>query len=305
MQRIRTSFYIIIASLLFISASYGQDNAQGIDKSLSKAVVTVIAYDKSDNVLSRGTGFFVSDRGDLLTRRRVFPAGTYRSEVKTQDGNTYPIIIVAGDYKEADLVWAWVRVRPGSVKYLKVSSTSPQVGDQVLAISASSDHKVTEGKVVSVEDSSLGKIVQVQGSLPPGATGSPVINNQGEVAGIATFLKPDADSFPAFYGDRLLYWRMPANPKDSFPPNLFRGVAIKRVQPDYPQLARSARITGVVLVEVLVDEKGEVAAVRAISGPTELQEAAVAAAYQWRFSPTTKNGVANKVIGTITFNFTP
>jgi TonB family protein len=60
-----------------------------------------------------------------------------------------------------------------------------------------------------------------------------------------------------------------------------------------------------VIVEALVDEKGEVAAARAISGPTELQEAAVAAAYQWRFSPTTKDGVAKKVIGTITFTFTP
>jgi hypothetical protein len=129
---------IVLITIVLLTAvtAHAQENLQEVAKQSLPSVVTVIAYNKAGDVISRGTGFFVSERGDLLTRRRVFPAGTHRSEVKTKDGDTYPIIIVAGDYKEADLVWAWVRVRPGSVKYLKVSSTAPQVGDQVVAISA-------------------------------------------------------------------------------------------------------------------------------------------------------------------------
>jgi protein TonB len=58
-----------------------------------------------------------------------------------------------------------------------------------------------------------------------------------------------------------------------------------------------------VVVEVTVDEQGNVMSARAISGHPLLKEAAVAAARGWRFTPTLLTGTPVKVIGTITFNF--
>ena len=81
--------------------------------------------------------------------------------------------------------------------------------------------------------------------------------------------------------------------------------AIHRVLPESPPLARTARITGSVVVEVTVDEGGAVIAARAISGHPLLKDAAVGAARQWQFKPTTLSGVAVKVIGTLTFYFEP
>jgi TonB family protein len=81
------------------------------------------------------------------------------------------------------------------------------------------------------------------------------------------------------------------------------GSATKRVEPTYPPLAKAARISGVVVVEVTVDTDGKVIAARAISGHPLLKDAAVEAARQWVFQPTTLSGQAVKVIGTITFNF--
>src|SRR6185369_11863845 len=52
-----------------------------------------------------------------------------------------------------------------------------------------------------------------------------------------------------------------------------------------------------------VDEDGNVISARAISGHPLLKDAAVAAAREWVFEPTTLSGTAVKVIGTITFNF--
>lgn len=84
---------------------------------------------------------------------------------------------------------------------------------------------------------------------------------------------------------------------------VLQGSAIKRVEPSYPPNARSARIAGIVVVEVTVDEAGKVMAARAISGPPELREASVGAARGWEFSRTTLSKVPVKVIGTITFHF--
>jgi protein TonB len=82
-----------------------------------------------------------------------------------------------------------------------------------------------------------------------------------------------------------------------------QGSAINRVEPAYPRLAITAGVTGAVVVEILIDEKGNVASARALSGHALLREAALSAARGWRWKPTTLNGVPVQVIGTITFNF--
>lgn len=79
--------------------------------------------------------------------------------------------------------------------------------------------------------------------------------------------------------------------------------AIRRAEPVYPISARRARITGAVVVEVLIDESGSVIRARAICGPDLLVNAAVEAARRWRFTPTTVSGSPVKVIGIIKFNF--
>jgi len=84
---------------------------------------------------------------------------------------------------------------------------------------------------------------------------------------------------------------------------VLQGSATRRVEPAYPPLAKAARVSGAVVVEVTIDEEGNVIAARAISGHPLLKDAAVAAARGWTFSQTTLQGVPVKVIGTITFNF--
>jgi TonB family protein len=79
--------------------------------------------------------------------------------------------------------------------------------------------------------------------------------------------------------------------------------ATRRVEPTYPRSAQAAHITGNVVVEIIIDEDGKVISAKALSGPDELQEAAVAAAKQWTFPRTALSGVPVKVVGTITFSF--
>jgi TonB family protein len=77
----------------------------------------------------------------------------------------------------------------------------------------------------------------------------------------------------------------------------------KRVEPVYPITARAAHISGDVVVELIVDEEGDVLSARAISGHPLLKEAALNAAWDWKFSPTIYQGRPVKVIGQIEFHF--
>ena len=84
---------------------------------------------------------------------------------------------------------------------------------------------------------------------------------------------------------------------------VLQGSATQRVEPVYPPLAKAAQISGSVVVEVTLDEAGNVVSARAISGHPLLKDTAVTAARGWKFSPTMLSGTLVKVIGTITFNF--
>ena len=85
---------------------------------------------------------------------------------------------------------------------------------------------------------------------------------------------------------------------------VLQGAAVKRVHPAYPPLAKTARISGSVTVEVTIDEEGNVISAHAISGHALLKKACEDSALKWKFNPTKLSGEPVKVIGTITFNFT-
>jgi TonB family protein len=85
---------------------------------------------------------------------------------------------------------------------------------------------------------------------------------------------------------------------------VLRGNAINKVTPDYPALAKTARVTGEVIVEITIGEDGNVASSKVISGHPLLQQAALRAARQWQFKPVLLNNIPVKVQGNLTFRFT-
>jgi protein TonB len=84
---------------------------------------------------------------------------------------------------------------------------------------------------------------------------------------------------------------------------VLNGKAISKPSPAYPPIAKAARAQGTVTVQILVDESGRVISATATGGHPLLQQAAVAAARQARFSPTLLSGQPVKVSGFITYNF--
>lgn len=85
---------------------------------------------------------------------------------------------------------------------------------------------------------------------------------------------------------------------------VLQGSALRRVQPQYPPIAKAARAAGAVQVQVTISEEGRVIEAQVVSGHPLLRDAAVQAARQWLFKPTELSGVPVKVQGVLTFNFT-
>ena len=78
---------------------------------------------------------------------------------------------------------------------------------------------------------------------------------------------------------------------------------IVHVAPDTPAIARHARVEGIVIIEATVDESGTVQSARVLRSVSLLDEAALGAVRQWRFTPTRLNGAPVSVILTVTVNF--
>ena len=84
---------------------------------------------------------------------------------------------------------------------------------------------------------------------------------------------------------------------------VLNGKATNLPRPPYPPAAKAVKASGTVVVQVLVDEQGNVVSANAVSGHPLLKAAAVSAARSAKFSPTLLSGKPVKVSGVITYNF--
>jgi len=87
-------------------------------------------------------------------------------------------------------------------------------------------------------------------------------------------------------------WRVERQPKP-----------IRRVTPEYPDIARKANITGKVFVTALVNKLGKVEQIGKISGPEVFHESARTAALRWEFDPAIQNDKPVKVWVSLPFTF--
>jgi len=78
---------------------------------------------------------------------------------------------------------------------------------------------------------------------------------------------------------------------------------VRDVPAIYPEVARAARIHGVVILEATIDERGFVTDARVLRSIPLLDSAALTALKQWRYTPTLLNGVPVRVLMTVTFRF--
>jgi periplasmic protein TonB len=120
-------------------------------------------------------------------------------------------------------------------------------------------------------DASVGVIGGVPGGVPGGQMGGVL---GGILGGIPSAVRPPAQPM-----------RTVRVGGDVKPPRL-----IYRIDPDYPVIAKISRIQGDVVIDAVIDAKGNVVQMRLVSGPPLLTKQAMDALSHWRYQPTLLNG---------------
>jgi len=81
------------------------------------------------------------------------------------------------------------------------------------------------------------------------------------------------------------------------------GNLIRRVQPEYPALAKQARIQGTVVLRAVINREGAIQDLQVISGHPLLVQAAINAVRQWRYRPYYLNDQPVEVETQVMVNF--
>ncbi len=99
----------------------------------------------------------------------------------------------------------------------------------------------------------------------------------------------------------------PPSPPSTHPPRVSRmmeGNLVYRVQPQYPALARQARVQGMVVLRAVITREGKIANLQVMSGHPMLVQSAMDAVRQWRYRPYYLNNEPVEVETQVTVNFT-
>lgn len=164
-----------------------QDLLPDLVRRIKPSAVAIETFDARGEKLSRGSGFFIAvDR--VVTNRHVID-NAIRAEVHSHTGAVYPVKGVLAVDAEADIALLRVEAPANQVRPLPLDRTSPQEGESIVVIGNpfGLEGSVTNGIVSAVRDiPTFGRIIQITAAISPGSSGSPVVNMQGQVIGVAT-----------------------------------------------------------------------------------------------------------------------
>src|SRR5919106_192045 len=165
-----------------------QDILPELVRRIKPSAVAIETFDSRGEKLSRGSGFFV-DVDRIVTNRHVLE-NAHRAEVHSSSGAIFPVKGVLAVDAEGDLALLKIEVPAAAqIKPLPLDKTSPQEGESIVVIGnpLGLEGSVTNGIVSAVRDiPTFGRIIQITAPISSGSSGSPVVNMQGQVIGIAT-----------------------------------------------------------------------------------------------------------------------
>lgn len=180
-------FYLSFAAglvLLTASAAIADPSATTIDQ-IKRGVVSITTYDANGKPLLLGGGFFVQSNR-LVTSSHVLK-GASRATIRTFDGQSYAIEGIVALKEDNDLVLLQTNA-PANVYFLSLAANVESEGETVTLVSALDD---TSWKVSTGVTNSLwyiqgaGEYLRVTAEVRHGNSGSPIVNDKGEVVAVA------------------------------------------------------------------------------------------------------------------------
>lgn len=157
------------------------------------AVVTIVNYNDEGNITCRGSGFFISEDGTIVTAYHVID-NAYDLDVIVSDGATYKaqqvvgfdinrdlaIIKISCVQKQKYLEFETGKILPGSSIYAMGSALGFLDGSFSSGIVSAKPRSETINENAEIDM----QYIQFTAPISPGNSGGPLINGNGKVVGV-------------------------------------------------------------------------------------------------------------------------
>ena len=150
-------------------------------KKVEPSVFLVMNKDSNGNTQSIGTGFFIGEN-KAVSNHHVFKGGSTWF-IKLYDSRVFEVDSILKQSESLDYIVFTLKTTI-SFPYLPISNETPLKGIDIVVVGNPNglENSVTKGIISAIRDN----MIQIDAAISPGSSGSPVLNLNGEVMGIAT-----------------------------------------------------------------------------------------------------------------------
>ena len=182
MKRILLLIFICCQCL----SAVAQKNAPKWMEKARKAVVTITTYGKDGNELATGNGFFISEKGDLVTSYTLLK-GASKAIVTDVEGKTFPVERILGADELYDVIKLQVQV-PKKTAFLTVAAEPVENGTVAYLLPFSKDKNVKFASGAITEVTKLKdpyKYYKLAIPFETSRLNAPLLTPEGQVFGLA------------------------------------------------------------------------------------------------------------------------
>lgn len=183
------------ASLAFAAGS-SKDIVAGVRKEktfeelaqMSKSIVMIKVYNRENEVVGRGSGVVIDDKGLIATNFHVIKDGFYYGIVfeGMEQGYEYKTHTLLNIAPQKDL--ALIKIHLNTFPIRTISSQNLKRGQKVVAIGSPLGlmNTISDGIISGFRQSSSHDFIQTTAPISPGSSGGALLNMQGELIGITS-----------------------------------------------------------------------------------------------------------------------
>jgi len=180
----------VVCVTVRVHAETEQIDLKALAKKARPAVMLLVISDANGKEIATGTGFLVSSDGKLITNHHVIE-GAASAVAKAENGGLFPVEGVLADDPKNDLVL--LKLRGKDLPFLTLSTNATiEVGTRIAVIGSplGLEGTLSEGIVSAVRSlfNDDQRWIQITAPISPGSSGSPVLDAEGQIVGVTTFL---------------------------------------------------------------------------------------------------------------------